>query len=431
MSAFPHASPASRNRFRRALSGGALVLLLGVSAACTPAAGPEPDSGGTSSSETATAATTGADAGTQADCPALTATVPGSNARDGRFTGGDAPALDRSDGGTSAVHNATITQSGGSAAAAVQVSGGSRLSLRSSTVGSTGAGTGGVSSTGTGSLVELADTTVSTDGTDAPALRADDGGAVTGSDLTLSTTREDAGAVSSRGGEITLNRSTASAAGASAAVYSAGDISVCGLSGSSRSAEAAVVEGANTLTSTGSELTGATHGVHLLQAGAGQPDGGTLTVSGGSLRGQSGDSVLVDGVPATVSLSAGAQLSAGSGTLINAVAGGAGTVNVTETELNGNLAAEPGSSLQLSLTANSAVTGTLTNVGVSLDTTSQISLQGDSTASGVAGALVSGNEVTNITGNGHRLTYDPSDPDNGYLNGGTYDLEQGGTLTPR
>ena len=446
MSAFPKPSgpdvhPVNpRHPVRRAVAAGALAAALGL-AACTPA--PAPDG---TPSESSPVPTSTAGAGSAADCPALAATVPSASPRGGTITpsAGDAPALVRSDGGTSAVADADISRSGGSPAAsapaagaasgaAVEVTGGSRLSLQRSTVASSGNGTGGVSSSGTGSLVELTDVTVSTDGPSAAGVAAGDGGAVTGTNLTVSTSQDGANALAAvgAGAQISLNRSPASATGnLSAAVYSAGDVSVCGLAGTSRSSEAALVEGANTLTSTRSTLEGGTNGARLYQGDSGGPAGGSLAVSGGSLTGRTGDAVLIEGVPATVTLSDGAGLSAGSGRLVNVTAGGSGTVNVTGTQLRGNLTAEPGSGLDLSLASNSSVSGTLTNVSVTLDTTSTVSLESDSTAASVAGAEVSGNEILNIAGNGHSLTYDASAPESSYLNGGTYNLAQGGTLSP-
>ena len=442
MSAFPNppdpaVHPVQRvHPVRRAVAAGALAAALGL-AACTPA--PAPD-GTPSASSPAPTSTAGA--GSAADCPSLAATVPTANPRGGTISpsAGDAAALSRSDGGTSAVADADITRSGSSPAAsapgsgaAVEVTGGSRLSLQRSTVDSSGSGIGGVASTGTGSLVELNDATVSTDGPSAAGVAAGDGGAVTGTNLTVSTSQDSAHALAAAGAaaQISLNRSTASASGnLAAAVYSAGDVSVCGLSGTSRSAEAALVEGANTLTSTRSMLDGGTHGVRLYEGASGGPAGGSLTVSGGSLTGRTGDAVLIEGVPATVTLSDGASLNAGTGRLVNVTAGGSGTVNVTGTQLRGNLTAEPGSGLDLSLASNSSVSGTLTNVSVTLDTTSTVSLESDSTAASVAGAEVSGNGILNIAGNGHTLTYDASAPESSYLNGGTYTLAQGGTLSP-
>ena len=428
----------------RSLVATALAGLLATAGCSSPS--PENQGSGGPSATSPAASESSAGAGSAAQCPPLSATVPTDNPAGGTFTASDpdSSALTRADGGTSAVANATVTKSGASSNvdsssfdglnAAVLVSNGSRLSLNNATVNTSGTGANAVFSTGTGSLIELANTTVNTDGSFAHAVEATAGGAVTGSDLTLTTARDHSSTIATDrgGGEITINRATATAAGdLSAAVYSTGDISVCGVIGTSRAAEGAVVEGANTLISTGSELTGATHGAYLYSSTPGGSGGGSLTVSGGSLTGQNGNAVLIEGVPGTVAISDGAKLSAGSEALIAATSGGAGTVNVAETELDGNLTADPDSSLVVSLTSNSTVSGALSNVGISLDTTSRVLLQADSTATTVEGALIAGREISNITGNGHTLTYDPSAAENAYLDGGTYTLVQGGSLAPQ
>ena len=45
----------------------------------------------------------------------------------------------------------------------------------------------------------------------------------------------------------------------------------------------------------------------------------------------------------------------------------------------------------------------------------------------LAGGLA---EISQITGNGMSIYYDPSSPDNAYLDGGTYPLSGGGVIAP-
>ena len=54
----------------------------------------------------------------------------------------------------------------------------------------------------------------------------------------------------------------------------------------------------------------------------------------------------------------------------------------------------------------------------------------DSHLTKLVGAVVSGTSITNITGNGHTVTYDATASANTYLNGATYTLAGGGTLVP-
>jgi hypothetical protein len=48
----------------------------------------------------------------------------------------------------------------------------------------------------------------------------------------------------------------------------------------------------------------------------------------------------------------------------------------------------------------------------------------------ITGANLSGPSVTNITGNGVNIYYDPAQPENAYLNSGTYSFTNGGSLIP-
>jgi PEP-CTERM motif len=48
----------------------------------------------------------------------------------------------------------------------------------------------------------------------------------------------------------------------------------------------------------------------------------------------------------------------------------------------------------------------------------------------VVGAVLSGNDVTNIIGDGFNIYYDPYDPATAYLLDGTYQLASGGALIP-
>ena len=444
MPADPRLARLTRRPVRSLLCGAALGVLIGT-AGCTPAPSPENRPSTTTPSSSAPSTTApSAGAGAVAECPELPATVPPDEPASGTFSAGagGSAALERTDGGTSSVTGARVSKTGDAAAssgssartpaagAAVLVAGGSRLALRQAAVDSAGAGATGLLSSGTGSLLQATDTTVTSEGSGAAALAAADGGAVTGTNLTLSGSGENANAVtvSDGGGQVTLNRSTATAE-AGPAVSPAGDVSVCAVAATSGTAEAAVVEGTHTLTSTRSTLAGATHGVRLVQSSDGS-EGASLTVSGGSLDARNGQAVLIDGTAGTVAISEGAKLGAGSETLILVTGGGAGTVTISGTGLDGNLAADPGSTMTLSLSSDSSVTGTLTNTGLALDNTSTVSLRADSTATTVAGALLTGTAVTNITGNGHTLAYDPAAAENAYLNGGTYDLAQGGQLVP-
>ena len=353
----------------------------------------------------------------------------------------DKSALEVGSGQQRAVGASTISKSGDSSStdsssltglnAAVLISGGGSLAMNGTTVETSGAGANGVFATGTGSSASLQNVNVKTEGSFSHALDVTDGGSISAVSPALSTASDHSSVIATDrgGGNVQVSGGKATAAGElSAVVYSTGTIDVCGLEGSSALAEAAVVEGPNSVSSTNSRLTGGTHGAYLYSSMPGGNGGGTFTMSGGTLTAQNGHAVFVDGVEASINLSNEARLEPGSGALIAVSNGGSASASLQETELSGQLNADSGSTLSVSLTSNSRIRGTLNNVGLQLDNTSTVELEADSSATSVQGALVTGSEITNITGNGHTLTYDPDADGNGYLNGQDYQLAGGGTL---
>ncbi|MCC9194760.1 hypothetical protein LOC59_14025 [Arthrobacter sp. zg-Y916] len=358
-------------------------------------------------------------------------------------TDADSSALEVGSGAQKAVGSSTISKSGDSSStdsssftglnAAVLVSGGGSLAMNGTTVETTGAGANGVFATGTGSSASLQDVSVKTEGSFSHALEVTEGGSITAVSPQLSTASDHSSVIATDrgGGEVQVSGGNATAGGElSAVIYSTGTIAVCGLTGSSALAEAAVVEGANSVSATSSDLTGGTHGAYLYSSTPGNTGGGTFSMSGGSLTAKDGNAVFVDGVSAAVNLSNAAKLDPGAGALISVSNNGSASASLQETVLEGQLTADAGSTLSVSLAANSQVTGTLGNVGLELDNTSTVELTADSSATSVQGALVTGSEITNITGNGHTLTYDPAAEGNSYLGGQDYQLSGGGTLQP-
>jgi hypothetical protein len=94
------------------------------------------------------------------------------------------------------------------------------------------------------------------------------------------------------------------------------------------------------------------------------------------------------------------------------------------------------SSVTLTLTKGSTLTGEVDTADsakaatIALDGTSRRTVTADSHLTALTGAVVSGTTITNVTGNGHTVSYDKSASSNSYLGGKTYTLTGGGTLTP-
>ena len=163
----------------------------------------------------------------------------------------------------------------------------------------------------------------------------------------------------------------------------------------------------------------------------------TYTMVGGSLSAAGGPAFYVTNTTGTITLRGGARVSAGSGTLVLADSNGTGSGNagagvVTFTAngetLTGNLVAKGTSSITAKLMAGTTLTGGMTKSALALDATSSWHVTADSSITALTGVRISSGEVTNITGNGHTVTYDSSA--SGALGGKTYTLAGGGTLKP-
>jgi hypothetical protein len=277
---------------------------------------------------------------------------------------------------------------------------------------------------------------------------ATQGGSVTLDRVTIDTAgANSAPAATDRGGgTITVDGGTLTASGAdSPGLYSTGKVTVHGATISATGAESAVIEGSNSITLEGTSLTsGAADkwGVMLYQSTSGDAEGaqGVFTMTGGALSNtaSTGPLFYVTNTTGTINLS-GVDLSVGSGVLLSAATGdwgdggsngGNAILNADHQTLVGDLDADEISSLTVSLTNGSTLTGATTDAALTLDDTSTWTVTADSTLMTLSGAAINGSTVTNIIGNGHTVTYDASLPANDALDGATYDLTGGGTLTP-
>lgn len=110
--------------------------------------------------------------------------------------------------------------------------------------------------------------------------------------------------------------------------------------------------------------------------------------------------------------------------------GGNATLVADGETLAGDVTADSVSTATIKLTNSSSLSGTLTNASISLDSTSSWSVTGDSSVVALGGAVISGSSITNITGNGHTVTYEATNSASAALKGGTYTLADGGTLKP-
>jgi hypothetical protein len=330
---------------------------------------------------------------------------------------------------------------------------GSTIVISDSLLTTTGAGANGAFANGTGSVVVLNKVTMRATGEAGHGVMATEGGAVTLTNVDISTagshsaplaTDRGGGTVVATGGTITTSGQD------SPGVYSTGVITVTGAVITCTGAEAAVIEGANTIALIDTTLSSSQEnkwGVMIYQSMSGDAQGarGIFTVSGGVLANTAttGPLFYVTNSTALITLHD-AQATAASGTLLKAGAGNwgnsgsnGGTANLTADSqtLAGNLVADSISSIAATLQNGSALTGainaehTASSVNLTLDATSAWTVTANSYLTCLADpAGISGGSVTNITGNGHSVYYDSSACS--ALGGQTYALNGGGSLTP-
>jgi hypothetical protein len=127
----------------------------------------------------------------------------------------------------------------------------------------------------------------------------------------------------------------------------------------------------------------------------------------------------------------GVKVTVASGTLVDASANS----RWGKSGLNGDMTADEISTITATLQNSSALTGTINAakmakaINLTLDASSTWSVTADSTLTCLSDADgISGTTITNITGNGHTVTYDASACS--ALGGKTYTLNGGGELKP-
>jgi hypothetical protein len=323
---------------------------------------------------------------------------------------------------------------------------GGTVKMAGGSVRTTGAGANGLFAYGSGASLSVANATITATGQYAHGAMTSGGGAVKLDNVTISTAGASSAAIATDrgGGTITVRGGKMTTSGyRSPGIYSTGTIIVRGARMSATAAEAAVVEGANSITVAGTSLTaGEDRGVMLYQSMSGDASAGTAsyTMIGGSLTASQGPAFYVTNTRAAINLSAGARVSAASGTLLRADSAGTGsgntgagvaTLRMSRVRLMGNLLTGGSGTISATLANGATLTGTINKAALALDGTSVWKVTGNSTLTTFSDtAAISGDSIKNVIGNGHTVTYDSSLSANKLLGGKTYRLSGGGTLTP-
>lgn len=358
--------------------------------------------------------------------------------------------------GALALNNVTVTTSGSSKSsdqssfygldAGVLAQSTGKVTISGGSVHTTGAGANGVFAYGSGARLSVSNSTITATGQYAHGAMTSGGGSVSLKNVSISTRGASSAAIATDrgGGTITVTGGSMTTAGyRSPGIYSTGKISVTGAKMTATGAEAAVVEGANSITVTNTALAAAKqHGVMLYNSMCGDASAGTgsYTMSGGSLTAAQGPAFYVTNTNAAITLSAGARVHAASGVLVRADSAGtgsgntgAGTVTFTAAAetLTGDLVTAGKGTIDATLSKGTTLTGKIDKAALTLDSSSVWKVTGNSTLTTLSdNGGISGNQLKNIIGNGHTVTYDSSLSANSALGGKTYKLAGGGQLKP-
>jgi hypothetical protein len=179
----------------------------------------------------------------------------------------------------------------------------------------------------------------------------------------------------------------------------------------------------------------------VYQSFSGDAEGrnGSFTMQGGSLATEAGPLFFVTNTRGTITLT-GVKTSMASDVLVSAAAdrwgrqgsnGGHAILIADAMTLKGNLVCDEISSITATLKKGTTLTGMVKGAALAIDPTSKWTVTEDSTIKSLAEIKgISDFSITNIEGNGHRVSYDASLAANQWLQGKTYNLAKGGQLTP-
>ena len=371
----------------------------------------------------------------------------------------DVSAVYVTNGGNLTLKNPVIVTSGNTSSqsnssffglnAAVLATKGSALTIEGGTITTSGTGANGAISTDAGSSITLSNVTINASNDGGHGVMATQGGSFTLVNVNMTTSGPHSAPIATdRGsGTITVTGGTVTSSGeGSPGIYSTGVITVTDLTSTATGSEAVVIEGKNTVTVTNSTLRGEKRcGVMIYQSFSGDAEVGvaTYTMNGGSLTAAVGPLFYITNTNAVVTLR-GVNATAESGALINVSDGNWGkegengghlAFTADEQTLTGDIEINSISTMTATLQNSSSLTGAINaantgkEVSLTLDASSAWNVTADSYVTCLTDSGgISGDSITNITGNGHAIYYNASACST--LGGKTYALNGGGSLKP-
>ena len=341
-------------------------------------------------------------------------------------------------GGTSTISNPTITKSGDSDGdnsdfygtnAAVLVKEGT-LNIDGGTVTTDGSHANGVFAYSNGTI-NISNTEIKTTSNNSGAIMVTGGGTLTAKNVTAETEGNSSAPIrSDRGGGIlTVNGGKYTSHGTgSPVIYSTADITVNDATLTSTASEGVVIEGKNSVTLnkanlevTNNKLNGNSEtykSIFIYQSMSGDAEVGTssFTAKDSKIVNNKGDIIFVTNTNTIIELENNEIINNDkSGNFLNIAAakwgtsgsnGGAVTLNAKNQKISGNIVVDDISTLDLSLKNGSTYSGTINNkntaktINISLDSSSSITLTGDSYITSLENA---DSTNSNINFNGYTL----------------------------
>lgn len=358
----------------------------------------------------------------------------------------------RVDGATVSLDSITVNKSAGSSSntedgdfygqnAALLATNGANVTIKNATVNSSAQNGNGIFSYGTGTTVNVSDSTITTTADNSGGIQTTGGGTTNATNLTVNTSGNSAAAIRSDrgGGTVVVDKGTYTSNGYnSPAVYSTADITVSNATLTANNSESLVIEGKNSIklnncdvlgnmsTTEGSSSDENVHNVMIYQSMSGDAEVGTseFDMTGGSLTGNNGDMFYITNTHSIINLSnvditnkdADAYLMHVTGNSAARGWGKAGTngaqveFTASNQTLNGDIAVDTVSTLNMTLTDSSDFTGTINIIdnaqnGTAVDNNAVVAIDSDSiwTLTGDCTVTSLENNGT-INFNGHTIT---------------------------
>lgn len=356
-------------------------------------------------------------------------------------TGDDENAL-RIDGATVTLDSITVDKSAGSSSntengdfygvnAALLATDGAAVTIKNSKITSSAQNGNGVFSYGSGTKVTISDSTIATAADNSGGIQTTGGGTTNAYRLTVTTLGNSSAAVRSDrgGGTVYVEGGTYTSSGYnSPAVYSTADITIKDATLTAENSEALVIEGKNSITLTGSSVSGNmsdtkgasssinVHNIMIYQSMSGDAAEGesVFSATGGSLTGNNGDMFYITNTSCTITLNSVEIINNETdGYLFNITGnngdngwGDAGsngsdtTMKCIDQTLEGDIRVDTISTLNLTLSGSSSFTGTI-NI---CDNEENGTTVGDNAIvkieSGSVWTLTGNSTITSLTNNG-------------------------------